>query len=431
LPGIFSRKKVESEEKEKKTEEIQEVKQSSILGRQLIFEDTGLPIGVIKREIRSADGLNVISYEVEKAGNLMQFPAASIKITSEGVFFVPIWYVETQEFLRELEYQASIMPEFVQLLSNNELDIDRLLSVIEQTDPKLKSLIEESAKLKETISKRLSSLELEKLRIKKEMALLQNAEIAGRTKESEKQRGELLAREKSVDLNANRCREILQRLSKSPFVPKTPIKARVEYRDTNDGFPRARKYRVLEVEKNVEELKEQLGNLDGMISYTIDARLQIFKNELLNALSLESAKAKKEEIAAELEELKALKADAKTEPTFSNYIKKRIELLTAIDSKQNAKIEELNAKLKESRASEIKNELKTLTAGKCKICDAVIPAGITKCPSCGVAVTEINEKTTPMPPVTNPVTNADTDKAPDEKVKLVKKVKAQNTESTT
>ncbi len=405
-------------------EERQDARPASLVGRQLIFEDTGQPLGTIKREIKSADGSTVISYEVDKAGNLMQFPAAAIKTTSEGIYFVPIWFVETQEFVRELEYQSTIMPEFVQLLSSNELDVDRLLSVVEQSDPKLRTLIEESAKLKETITKRLSSLELEKLRIKKESAMLQNAEIAGRTRDTERQRGELLAREKSADLNANRCREILQRLSKSPFVPKTPIKARVERIAHEASFPRARKFRVLEVEKQVEDMQGRLGGIESSLAYHIDARLQIFKNEIVSALALENARSRKDELAAELEELKALKSDAKTEPTFSSYIKKRIETLAAQDGKLSARIEELTTKSKDARASEPKVDLSGISSGKCKVCDAPIPTGATSCPSCGVAITSTSASASAPAIEQTSQSQAAVSETSDDKAKLVKKVKA-------
>ncbi|KAA0003975.1 MAG: PAS domain S-box protein [Thermoplasmata archaeon] len=198
------------------------------IGKPVYFEDTGEEMGIVRKVLRNSNG-NIIGYEIEEknSGKVMQFPSTSFENTERGLVFIPMWYSEAKEFIEELELKTK-MPELQDVLRVGKLS-KREVSSIATSNSEIRKYVENASLLRKCLEKRLREIEMERLEVRRHLMSVSEKRLLNEIGRREFAKEVLEGRRKSkiLEINMQRCKELLIRFDSIPFLAK-PIELEKE-----------------------------------------------------------------------------------------------------------------------------------------------------------------------------------------------------------
>jgi len=196
-------------------------KRERITGLPVYFEDTGERVGVVKRVIRNSLG-EEIGYEIEdESGKVIYFPSDAFEKNKRGLIFAPLWYSEGLKLITELEAKTK-MPDIHELILEGGLGKEEMYRIIVKKYPEIRKYVEETLLLKESLMSRINDLETRILKLRKELVDLSGKRLLKEIGRKEFAEKVIEARRETriAEIGIKRCRELLFRIDKIPFLPR-------------------------------------------------------------------------------------------------------------------------------------------------------------------------------------------------------------------
>lgn len=199
-----------------------------IVGLPVYFEDTGEKIGIVENVLLNNLG-DEIGYEIkDSTGRILYFPSDAFEKSKRGLIFAPLWYSEGLKLVNDLEAKTKI-PDIHDILLHEE-DKDVLYENISSRHPEIKEYAEEILNLKESLIKRLNDLEIRTIKLRKELVELSGKRLLKEISRKEFAEKVIESRREMniMEIGMKRCRELLLRIEKIPFLPKSIAKEEKE-----------------------------------------------------------------------------------------------------------------------------------------------------------------------------------------------------------
>lgn len=190
-------------------------------GAPVYYEDTGDRMGTVMEVIRDANG-EPSGYRVrhDETGTVATLSAHNLERTNRGFLFVPLWYVEARDLVRELEY-ASRHPALQDIVSGATLthsDLSRATSL----DSELQQKIDHARQVRQALRQQMKELEQKRREVREHLMRLSELRLLQEMSRREFAEAVMDARRQThiLEFNIKRCSEVLTRLDSLPFLPR-------------------------------------------------------------------------------------------------------------------------------------------------------------------------------------------------------------------
>ncbi len=218
--------KAEEKSGKKKPEELKKQKPKKVLfpkdlkGKPVYLEDTGEKIGVIYDVVYDEEK-RLIGYKIkdEKTDTILSFPPEQFDEDKNGFIFVPSWYTKGLKSIEKMEFKDRITPELPWLLSDKALSADELYKIFVKHDQEIQDFLQEATGMRELLQNRLKVLEKERLGLKDNLMDLTEKRLIKDIDRKEFSEIVMEHRRKVnvLDVNIQKCKDLLQRLDKTSF----------------------------------------------------------------------------------------------------------------------------------------------------------------------------------------------------------------------
>jgi len=207
-------------EKEWGTTKRKVVVQRDMKGKPVFLEDTGEKIGTIFDVIYDGNK-NLIGYKIkdEKSDSILSFPLDQFDEDKSGLIFVPSWYTKGIKTIEKLEFKDRISPELTWLINDKTISTEELYDIFVKHDDEIDNYIEESVALRELLTKRLTILEKERIKLKESLMDLTEKRLI-KDIDRRKFSDVVMQHRRKVnilDVNISKCKELIERLETTSF----------------------------------------------------------------------------------------------------------------------------------------------------------------------------------------------------------------------
>jgi hypothetical protein len=184
------------------------------------LEDTGEKLGTVFDMIYDGEK-HLIGYKIkdEKSKAVLSFPADQFEEDKKGLVFIPGWYTKSAKTIEKLEFKDRISPELTALLSDDAVSNEELYEIFVKHDDEMAKYIEDAISLKEMLSNRLKVLEKQRLALKDNLMDLTEKRLIKDIDRKQFSEDVMEHRRKVniLDVNINKCKELIQRLGQTSF----------------------------------------------------------------------------------------------------------------------------------------------------------------------------------------------------------------------
>ena len=216
--------KIASPEKyEEKDDEYKKKKgfiKKDMKGKPVYLEDTGEKLGTVFDSIYDKEN-NLIGYKIKdiKSDAVLSFPIDQFDEDKDGLIFVPSWYMQAVKNIEKFEFKDRISPELTSLLTDDATSNKELYKIFVKYDDEMAKYIEDAASLKEMLNNRLKVLEKQRLSLKNNLMDLTEKRLIKDIDRREFSENVMEHRRKVniLDVNINKCKELLKRLDHTSF----------------------------------------------------------------------------------------------------------------------------------------------------------------------------------------------------------------------
>lgn len=393
------------------------------VGLPVYLSEDGERIGFVKGVTRDAKG-EITSYQIDCGGTSVEVPPAHLLIREDGVIIEPLWYIEAEKFIRELEIEMMKIPDSDLILTSAENSGIPRTSIIKMISARkdISPLIEKGSIVQKALLDRLQMLEEERSKITQDIITLEQKRIFDEIDRREFITGLIELRKRRVlnEANIEKCRSLLSRLNKLPCIPSEVDLALISSKDSKsiiseekaggmmnpemsqDRIKKIRKVRVLKVEKELEDLKKRLetglpagaGGLE-----TLEERVRL-------TLSIEIKREKIKEINEEIRMLDKALSSPDITGGIKQYLAEKRATLEVQKKKLSEEIKASSRRIEEVTGSspildkqekeieKSEEEVKQVRDGGrypvgrgsmefCVICGDTLLPDLQECPSCG------------------------------------------------
>jgi len=215
------------------TEEIEDAKEKPVIskkkktsikkdikGKPVFLEDTGEKLGTVFDLIYDKDN-NVTGVKVKdiSSDTVLSFQIDQFDYTKDGLIFIPSWYTNALKTIEKLEFKDRISPELTALLSDDAVSNEELYDIFVKYDSDMVQYIDDAKALREMLDKRLKILEKQRLSLKQNLMDLTEKRLIKDIDRREFSEEVMDYRRKVniLDLNINKCQELLRRLDNTSF----------------------------------------------------------------------------------------------------------------------------------------------------------------------------------------------------------------------
>jgi hypothetical protein len=390
------------------------------------LSEDGERIGVVKGATRDASG-EIVSYQIDCQGTSVEVPSTHLIMQDEGVIIEPLWYIEADKFIRELEIEMMKIPDAELIMASADRSgvsrgtILKMISSRKDISP----YIEKGSIVQKALLDRLQMLEEDRGKVTQDIITLEQKRIFDEIDRREFISGLIDLRKRRVlnEANIEKCRSLLSRLNRLPFIPsevdmdllsssfrgsgsmvsQTKVGEIMNPDVSQDKVKKIRKVRVLKVEKELDDLKKRMDARGPAMSGDMEEKIRL-------GVSMEMKKEKMKEINEDIRMLDKVLAAPDVTGGIKEYLAEKRATLEVQKKKLseevrsgNKKIEGLSAKasqaprpekgIKEVERSE--EEVKPMRDGgvlqvglvrkglPCVMCGDLLASGLKQCPSCG------------------------------------------------
>ncbi len=189
-------------------------------GKPVFLEDTGEKLGTVFDIIYDGEK-NLIGYKIKdiKSDAILSFQVEQFDEDKNGLIFLPSWYTKSLKNIEKLEFKDRISPELTALLTDDSVSNKELYEIFVKHDDEMAKYIEEAVYLKEMLLNRLKVLEKQRLSLRDELIDLTEKRLIKDIDRKEFSENVMEHRRKVniLDVNINKCKELMQRLDKTSF----------------------------------------------------------------------------------------------------------------------------------------------------------------------------------------------------------------------
>jgi hypothetical protein len=253
-------KEIEEEEKSNFKKKKKIFIKKDMIGKPIYLEDTGEKLGTVFDMIYDKEN-NLTGYKIKdnKSNAVLSFSIDQFDEDKNGLIFVPGWYTKAVKTIEKLEFKDRISPEFTTLLADNAVSNEELYEIFVKYDDEMAKYIEDAISLKEMLNNRLKILEKKRLSLKDNLMDLTEKRLIKDIDRREFSEDVMEHRRKVniVDVNINKCKDLIQRLGRTSFgflgknqvLPDLKIKDNL-YEKNHESFK----------EKNKISYEDEIGN---------------------------------------------------------------------------------------------------------------------------------------------------------------------------
>ena len=222
---ILPEEKNHTEVKEEKTQDTKKKKNKKIIkrdmkGKPVYLEDTGEKLGLVFDTIYDIEK-NIVGYKIkdDKSDTVLSFPIEQFDEDKEGLIFLPGWYTNAIKIIERLEFKDKISPELTALISDDTVSNKELYEIFVKHDDEMADYIEDSIALKEVLFNRLNVLEKQRISMKNNLFELTEKRLIKDIDRREFSQDIMEHRRKAniLDVNINKCKDLIKRLDKTSF----------------------------------------------------------------------------------------------------------------------------------------------------------------------------------------------------------------------
>lgn len=189
-------------------------------GKSVFLEDTGEKLGTVFDMIYDGEK-NLVGYKIKdiKSDAILSFQIDQFDEDKNGLIFLPSWYTKSLKNIEKLEFKDRISPELTALLTDDSVSNKELYEIFVKHDDEMANYIDEAIYLKEMLLNRLKVLEKQRLSLRDELIDLTEKRLIKDIDRKEFSENVMEHRRKVniLDVNINKCKELMQRLDKTSF----------------------------------------------------------------------------------------------------------------------------------------------------------------------------------------------------------------------
>ncbi len=193
---------------------------TAVEGTPVYYEDTGDRMGTVVEVVRNAGGAPS-GYRVRhgETGTVTMLPADALQSTKRGLLFTPVWHVEAVSLVRELEYAAR-HPRLHDLVDGASLTDDEPQDMA-TSDPELRRKIDHARQVRRSLARQLEELERKRQDVREQLMALSEQRLLRDISRRAFAEAVTEARRRAriLDINIERCNDLLVRFSDLPFLP--------------------------------------------------------------------------------------------------------------------------------------------------------------------------------------------------------------------
>lgn len=191
-----------------------------VQGAAVYYEDTGDLMGTVTEVIRNANG-EVSGYRVrhDETGMVTSLSSEALQRTKRGLLFVPVWYSEALSLVKELEY-ASRHPGLRDVVAGAALT-DNEMHDVATSDSELQHKIAHAQQVRRSLGQQLQQLEGKRREVREHLMELSERRLLQDISRRRFAEAIMDARRRAhiLDLNMERCSDLLVRFDNIPFLP--------------------------------------------------------------------------------------------------------------------------------------------------------------------------------------------------------------------
>ncbi len=184
------------------------------------LEDTGEKLGIVFDTIYDKDQ-NIVGFKIKdgKSDAVLSFPLEQFDYTNDGLIFIPGWYTNALKIIEKLEFKDKISPELTALISDDAVSNEELYDIFVKHDDEMVNYIDDARALKGMLTNRLNVLERQRLAIKDDLMDLTEKRLIKDIDRREFSEDVMKHRRKVnvLDININKCKELIKRLDNTSF----------------------------------------------------------------------------------------------------------------------------------------------------------------------------------------------------------------------
>ncbi len=184
------------------------------------LEDTGEKLGIVFDTIYDKDQ-NIVGFKIKdgKSDAVLSFPLEQFDYTNDGLIFIPGWYTNALKIIEKLEFKDKISPELTALISDDAVSNEELYDIFVKHDDEMVNYIDDAKALKGMLTNRLNVLERQRLAIKDDLMDLTEKRLIKDIDRREFSEDVMKHRRKVnvLDININKCKELIKRLDNTSF----------------------------------------------------------------------------------------------------------------------------------------------------------------------------------------------------------------------
>jgi hypothetical protein len=189
-------------------------------GKPVFLEDTGEKLGIVFDSIYDKKN-NLVGYKIKdkKSDAVLSFPLDQFDHNKDGLIFAPGWYTNAMKIIEKLEFKDKISPELTALFSDDAVSNKELYDIFLKHDDDMANYIEDAVSLTEILNNRLKVLEKHRLAMKDELIDLTEKRLIKDIDRREFSQDVIEHRRKVniLDVNINKCRDLMKRLDTTSF----------------------------------------------------------------------------------------------------------------------------------------------------------------------------------------------------------------------
>jgi len=210
----------EYEEKDDESKKRKSLLKKDMKGKPVYLEDTGEKLGIVFDTIYDKEN-NLVGYKIKdsKSDAVLSFSTDQFDEDKNGLIFVPSWYIRAVKNIEKFEFKDRISPELTSLLTDDAISNKELYKIFVKYDDEMAKYIEDAASLKEMLNNRLKVLEKQRLALKDSLMDLTEKRLIKDIDRREFSEDVMEHRRKVniLDVNINKCKELLKRLDHTSF----------------------------------------------------------------------------------------------------------------------------------------------------------------------------------------------------------------------
>jgi len=184
------------------------------------LEDTGEKIGIVFETIFDSEK-KISGYKIKdgKSETILSFPQEQFIEDKNGLIFTPGWFNKSLKIVEKLEFKDRISPELTALLTDDTVSNNEIYNIFVKHDDEMADFIDEAISLREIIKNKLDIFERKRYSLKDDLMDLTEKRLINDIDRRDFSEQVLRHRRKVniLDVNINKCKEILKRLDNTSF----------------------------------------------------------------------------------------------------------------------------------------------------------------------------------------------------------------------